>query len=219
MATRAPILTVKSNPDLSALADTITALPIALYPAMKVSVEETLTQLKAKMIERSTQGPLYRRTGRLGRSWTAKPQGYNLRTYQVPVGSYTPYSVKHETGGSFTPVKAKFFWIPVGPNIKLKTRTAKVSPAQARALIAAGTWRYSSQKKARPAVPDGTKTKRTLVILNENSVPVYVLTPRIFLPKRLAFQGTSGPFVARTITDLHALSAQVVSRELAKIKH
>lgn len=213
---RKPVISVQPSIDLDKMADKITSFPAYLFPYVKENVEETFGILKDLMAKRSSEGPLYRRTGRLKRSWGSVPEGYNLRSYAVKTGSFASYSVKHERGGYYEPQRpATFFWIPVGPNIKLKNRAAKFSPRQARDFIDQGKWRYAGQKKD-PGTPQGEPRKKAL-ILNENDVPVYVLVSRIYLPPRLGFQDLAAIFVRRVTTRLHTLSAKIVAKQLSGI--
>lgn len=217
MPRRGLAITVQPSIDLAKLNNVLLHFPGKLFPVMHDNVEETFDLLVGQMQKRSAEGPLYKRSGKLRQSWRLAQKGNSLRNYEAMTGSYADYSVKHELGGFYEPTRARFFWIPIGPNIKLKNRKAVVSPAKARNLIEQGKWRYAGQKKD-PGTPKGTPRKKTL-ILNENGVPVYILVTRIYLPPRLGFQHIAPIFVRRAHERLTILSMELAARGMASIKH
>jgi hypothetical protein len=213
---RQPLLQVTVSPDAKKLAALVDTFPLRLFPVMRDNVQESFTGLKDVMQKRSSEGPLYRRTGQLRRSWGVKPEGFNIRTFTSSIGSFSSYSVKHETGGDFFPMgAAKYFWIPLGPNLK-PNRTAKFSPTQAIDFVKAGKWRIAGQAKGSPDLAIAGKRN---VILNENNEPVYVRVRAIRLKAVLGFAATSPTFVRHATERLSVLSATVAAQEFAKIKH
>lgn len=211
---RLPLLSVDASKDVRKLVDLIVSFPNRLFPLMRDNVKETFSAMKSRMEQRTATGPLYRRTGRLTRSWTAKEHGYSLRTFGMATGSYGSYSYLHEVGGVFTPKPpAKYFWIPLGPNVKAN-RTAKVSPTKALELIRQKLWRFARNTRGSA---DIAITGKANMVLNELNQPTYVLVKYHRLQPVLQFKAISDVIVRRTVERLYILSGELARKGIASL--
>lgn len=181
-----------------ALAQALRQFPEEGAGAVSSRLRTTTGEFKRRMQERSSTGPLFRRSGRAFNSWSNNVGGSKLSDITGVVGSFVFYMRDHDVGGTFRPRKALWFWVPVGPNLNAKRR-ARVSVKQAQRKIDAGEWRFSRRARG---TTDRTVFGRTAAVLNENDELVYVLIREKTLKPVLQLTETGDSFDATLIERL-----------------
>jgi len=181
---KAPLISSHFNAEAGQrLTAALSKFPRQMRDDIMARYKAEATMLKETMQKRSSEGPLFKRKGRLRRSWSDNLDG-GLRIHGITaiVGSAASYSVIHEEGGRVYPQQqSKFIWIPQPGNLK-SNRTAKVSPTEARRKIEGGQWRFAVGAR------DSGDDNRAAV-LNEDGDRMYLLVRNIYIPPRLGFAG------------------------------
>src|SRR5215831_5885465 len=192
-------LTVEA-PRLADVERALRQFPAELRSIGEAEIGKALDQIKAEMVKRSSEGPLFRRSGRLARSWSTKPKDKagNVIVNRA-VGSYSnSVAWKHELGFSDVAPLGAWIWMPT--DVNLRGSTALVSPTAAREKIRAKEWRYSSRargsedwKRKFLVTINGERIRRTLpaMVFDEHEVPQFLLTKTITIPPRLQFFDTA----------------------------
>jgi len=206
-------LTVEA-PRLADVERALRQFPAELRYVGEVEIGKKLEEIKAVMVKRSSEGPLYRRSGRLARSWSTKPKDKagNVIVNRA-VGSYSnSVAWKHELG--FADVAPLGAWIWISTDVNLRGSTPLVKPEAAREKIRAKEWRYSSRargsedwKRKFLVTLNGQPIRRNLpaMVFDEYEVPQFLLTKTITIPPRLQFFDTAtemGNPVPQRLADL-----------------
>lgn len=134
---------------------------------------ESLNEYKFAMRERSSTGPLLKKTGRLRNSWDFEVVGGlgSLQGLRGSVFSHAGYAVIHEEGGIVRPPNSRsWIYLPTIWNLK-SNGTAKVSPAK----VLANNGKYQRAKHIDKDKLRACKFVSTQMLVDNQGFPVFAL--------------------------------------------
>jgi hypothetical protein len=204
--------------------------PRHLREQVVTEIKDAAAPLRQEMRERSSTGPLQKRSGRLMRSWSIVDLSPKHALPRLALKSFSYYAIKHEEG--WTERGVPWIWIPTDANVRVKARTgsqAIVSPTEARDRIAAGLWRYSTHlgplrpitsvtdfSRLHEARIGGEKIQaaRPRIVLDETGAVMYLLVRYIQLDAVLGLTETGKKHLP-SISERLANRAAVYWQEVA----
>lgn len=175
----------------------------------KETFERHFKDYRQEMRQRSTVGPLFKNTGRLGGSFDREVSGGGLSQLKASVFSHSRYSIVHESGGTmYPPVGATWIYIPTVYNalytLRAHVRRARKTVRQVRSEGG----RYLSVKQFLQEFPDGKKTLSIMdfvsksLLVDATGKPMYTLWKRAHYEARLGFLETGAKYEQRIMDDL-----------------
>jgi hypothetical protein len=197
--------------------------PRHLRAQVVTEIKDAAGPLRQEMRERSSTGPLHKRSGRLLRSWSIVDLSPKHALPRIALKSFSFYAIKHEEG--WTERGTPWIWMPTDANVRIKARTGSqpiVSPTEARDRIAAGVWRYSRRRV--PAdflrVPEARiggahiRAGHARMVLDETGAVMYLLVRSIQLDAVLGLTETGKkhlPAISERLADRAAVYWQEVA--------
>ena len=174
----------------------LSRLPEEMYDEVKPVFRSTVLKVHDKMEDRVTDGPLYRRTGALARSFKHRTDGNKLDTLQSRVYTDSSYAPIHETGGV---IKAKnaYRGVPGGPYLNIPAKSnltgSGVMRADAKSVFDQGGYlvKLKNPKKAKYMVALRGK-------------PMFWLVNQVSIKAQLGFVDTAQEEVPTLLSNLSA---------------
>jgi hypothetical protein len=155
--------------------------------AAVIAGEELLAELapfKEEMKRRSTQGPLFKRSGRLGASWVAEvPVPRRLSDVKGSVYALAGYSYIHEFGGQISPPAGKsWFFIPTIYNLK-NTGRPRLTVEQ---VISQGG-KFGTPRDVDPLILKNLTYVTRAMVIDKDGFPMFTQIKRATYKPQLEF--------------------------------
>ena len=158
----------------------------------------TLNEYKFRMRDRSSVGPLFKKTGRLRGSWDfeVRPGLQTLSGLRGSVFSHAGYSIIHEEGGVVRPANGRsWIFIPTFWNLS-SNGTAKKTPTQ---VISAGG-KYMRFDRVDQSYLSMMTFVSTSLLVDESGFPMFCLVKSASYAARLGTQAQM-PEYANTLSE------------------
>lgn len=136
----------------------------------------SLNEYKFKMRDRSSIGPLFKKSGRLRGSWAFEVTGGlgSLQGLRGAVFSFSGYSIIHEEGGEVRPTSSRsWIFIPTIWNLKANG-TAKRTPTQ----VVSGGGKYMRSRHVDRDKLQAVVFVSTQMLVDSQGFPMFALVKR-----------------------------------------
>jgi hypothetical protein len=149
---------------------------------------------REEMRGRSTQGPLYKNTGRLGGSYDREVSGGQLSQLRASVFSRSSYSIVHELGGEvYPPVGSTWIYIPTVYNVKQMIKSKIRRPKKTVRQVRSEGGRFLTTKNFVREFPKARKTLSIMdyvsksLLVDIEGIPMFTLWKRARYKAQLKF--------------------------------
>lgn len=167
-------------------------------------LDEDMARFKSIMQKRSSVGPLFKKSGRLKRSWAAEVAGSSLSNIRGSVHSFSSLAKLHEEGGDLTAKLSSAFTIPTIFNQRKINAAGSITPrisAKKLSPKTGGAGRFVKPRDVPRAVLAQLPYVSSSMLAEDQAgwleggelapIPMFTLVRRVHYPARLKMFETS----------------------------
>lgn len=211
-----PVCTMPFKPKMKFAASTVQdfkkgfgLFPASIVVSSKAIFEKHFKVYREEMRGRSTYGPLFKNSGRLGGSYDREVSGGTLTQLRASVFSRSTYSVVHEQGGTvYPPVGSTWIYIPTVYNALYTIRAHVRRPKRSVRQVRSEGGRFISTKDFVRTFPNARKTLSAMdfvsksLLINAEGIPMFTLWKRARYKAVLEFFKSGEKYEQFIITDI-----------------